>query len=143
MAKRGFQLLECLIVCLIIGLLSGIGGTWIQNLVDEYRLFQSARLLSNGLAQARAVSISHNLAVRVDVDKVKAQFGFATGSQRPNQWHQLPVGVRFLSEPRRPLTFYSRGSIVPSGTYRMTNRLGTVKVVVAASGRIRWEAIEP
>lgn len=136
---QGFQLIEVMIVLALAVLAVGIAGASIIGIASGHRLDLGVRAFVSELASLRARAVSGNRVLSVQIDETKTRYGVAPPGGSPRSWIQLPPGVRFRGQPRRPVTFYSRGSAVPAGTYLIANSSGSIKVIVAASGRIRWE----
>lgn len=142
MNKRGFQLLECLIVCALIACLSGIGFGTLNGIMAWYRLQLGARAFVSQVSAVRSSAISRNVSVSVLIDPAGESYGWVPRGAESEVWRRLPAGVMFTTAPRNPVTFFSRGNAAPAGTFLLANRGGKVKVVVAPNGRVRWETLE-
>ena len=142
MNKRGFQLLECLIVCALLACLGGIGFGTLNGVIEWYRLQVGARAFVSQVASVRSSAISRNVSLRVLVDPGRESYGWALRGTESVIWRRLPPGVSFTRVPRNPVTFFSRGNAAPAGTFLLANRKGEIKIVVAPNGRVRWETLE-
>jgi hypothetical protein len=91
--------------------------------------------------RARVASLAGNLPVSIEVRDDRSAYSVVELGETP-AWRELPPGVRFSECPKAKITFYSRGSVVPGGTYTLSNSSGALQVIVAASGRFRWQRVE-
>lgn len=137
--SRGFQLIELMIVVALAVLGVGFAGASIVRIASSHRLDFGVRTFVSELSSLRARAVTGNRPMSVQIDGTGTRYGFGSPGDLPRSWTQLPAGVRFRGQPLRPVTFYSRGSAVPAGSYLIENSAGTIKVIVAASGRIRWK----
>ena len=139
MKENGYQLLECLAVCLLLSTMAGLGGSVLGRAVSRYRLEVAAQGLAMELSELRAAAVSRKLPLSISVSECSSKYGFGARGTDASLWRELPRGVSFVTQPRQPVTFYSRGNAVPAGTYGLSNTAGQCKVVVSPTGRIRWE----
>ena len=135
---RGFQLLDLMLTCLLIALLAGLTVPFLKSLSEAHQRQAACDMLVSALSKARALALSENLPVEFHADpagrfalKVRQRDG-------PLIWRRLPPGVQFERLPRNPVTFHSRGTAAPAGSFRLSGPEGGIRVVVAVSGRIRW-----
>jgi type II secretory pathway pseudopilin PulG len=142
MNKRGFQLLECLIVCALIACLAGIGFGSLNGIIEWYRLQLGARAFVSQVSAVRSSAISRNVSVSVLIDPAGEAYGWAPRGAESAAWRRLPPGVLFTTSPKNPVTFFSRGNAAPAGSFLLANQGGKIKVVVAPNGRVRWETLE-
>lgn len=137
-AVRGFQLLDLMLTCLVIAVLAGLSAPFLQGLTEAQKSGAACDLLVSTVSKARALAIAENLPVQL-VAEPSGRFGLQVrGRDSPVIWRRLPEGVRFRRLPRNPVTFHSRGTAAPSGSYELEGPAGGMRVVVAVSGRIRW-----
>jgi hypothetical protein len=141
MKAEGYQLLECLAVCLLMAALVGFGGATLCNAIDWYRLESSAMSMAVQLAALRTAAVSRKTPLSVSISECRLRYGFGPRDHDAVFWRSLPGGVRIVDQPSRPLTFYSRGNAVPAGSYLLSNAAGRFNVVVSPMGRIRCENI--
>ena len=86
-------------------------------------------------------AVGFNYPISVEVSDSMDQFGFVGRGDITICWIPLPTGVRFTQIPKKQITFYPRGNAAPAGTFHLENSRGSVKVIVAVSGRVRWEKL--
>lgn len=141
MNNLGFQLLEMMVVCLLLGAAVAVSAGPVIRTNEQYQLHTAGQSLVATLSEARSLAVTTNLPLEVHIDEGRRRFGFMPRGEQIEDWKQLPSGVRFAQIPRSRVTFYSRGFAVPSGSYVIENSIGTIKVVVSAAGRVRWERI--
>jgi Tfp pilus assembly protein FimT len=139
MKVEGYQLLECLAVCLLFTAMLGFGGATLSKSVGRYRLECSAQSLAAQLETLRAAAVSRKAPLSVSISDCRSKYGFGPRNARAAIWNSLPIGVSVVDQPSRPVTFYSRGNAVPAGSYHLSNAVGQCKVVVSPTGRIRCE----
>jgi len=142
MKEEGYQLLECLAVCLFLTVLFGVGGISLSRSLDRYRLETSAKGLAAELGALRIAAVSRKAPLSVFISDCRSQYGFGLRKESPVALRSLRTGVCFANHPKRPLTFYSRGNAVPAGSYLLSSAAGQCKVVVAPTGRIRCEYLD-
>jgi len=138
---KGFQLIELMIVCLIFFTIAGIGAGTVWNWIEAYRLENAFRLFSSQISEIRTLAIGLNFPITIEISDTRHKFGFAGRTEETLVWLSLPRGVKFTETPTKQVTFYPRGNAVPGGSYYLENLKGCVKIVVAPSGRIRWERL--
>ncbi len=140
MKNHGWTALELLIVLLILGIMAGLGIARFHEMRAMLALQATAQVLVADLSslRGRAISLNQPLSLRITEDGEGYGAGPRTGT--PERWVRLPEGIRFTGAPSRPITFYSRANAVPAGSLVLTSSTaGSVRVVVAPFGRIRWE----
>ncbi|MFB3905926.1 MAG: GspH/FimT family pseudopilin [Acidobacteriota bacterium] len=141
MRERGFSLVDLMVTCLLLGTVVGIGLNSWDTLSTQHRLQSACQSLISDLWRARVASLAGNLPVAIEVRGDRAAYSVVEHGETP-VWRELPPGVRFSDHPKTKVTFYSRGSAVPGGTYTLENPSGKLRVIVAASGRFRWQRLE-
>lgn len=141
MHERGFTLVDIMITCLLVGTIAVVSvSTW-NNFSAHHKLQTACESLMSDLWRARVASFAGNLPVSVEVRSDRSAYSVVELGETP-AWRELPSGVTFTDCPKTKITFYSRGSVVPAGTYTLTNSSGALQVVVAGGGRVRWQRIE-
>ncbi len=141
MHERGFSLVDILITCLLVGTVLTLGLSSWDAFSAHNHLQTACQSLMSDLWRARVASLAGNLPVSIEVRGDRSAYSVVELGETP-AWRELPPGVRFTEYPKTKITFYSRGSVVPGGTYTLSNPSGALQVVVAASGRFRWQRVE-
>ncbi|RPJ52605.1 MAG: hypothetical protein EHM23_32590 [Acidobacteria bacterium] len=141
MHERGFSLVDILITCMLIATVLTVGLSSWGNFSAHHKLQNACDSLMSDLWRARVASLAGNLPVSVQVRSDGSAYSVVESGE-PSAWRELPSGVRFSQFPTKNVTFYPRGSAVPGGTYILSNPSGTLQVIVAASGRVRWQRIQ-
>ena len=136
---RGFNLLEVTLWCLLTGTLSTVGLSVGEGIRDQQRLHLAGESLVSTVLAARFDAMTKNLALQIRVHPDRNQFTVALKNDEPDLWQSLPRGVVFSKIPSRPITFFSRGSAAPAGTFTLENKRGQIQVIVSLSGRVRWK----
>jgi type II secretory pathway pseudopilin PulG len=139
MAERGYTLLELTLVCLLTVLVCGLGANLWGQAAEQVRLQSAGRTFAAALIEARSQAITRNVSLRLHINPDGRHFSLVPPHLQPALWRPLPSGVSFSGAPRASPVFYSRGSVVPAGTFLLRNEIGTIRVVVSPGGRIRWE----
>jgi Tfp pilus assembly protein FimT len=142
MHERGFSLVDVLITCLLVGTIVTVGLNSWGNFSAYHRLQTACETLMSDLWRARVASLAGNLPVSIEVREDRSAYSVVESGETP-AWRLLPSGVKVIECPKTSMTFYPRGSVVPAGTYTLSNTSGAVQVIVAASGRFRWQRIQP
>lgn len=135
----GYQLLEVTLTCLLIGFLASLAWPAYQQVQDHWRLSQGSHLFLSLLEQGRTAAIGRNLTVQVRVSRDGGRTTIAPEGEEPGHWVALPGGVLVVRRPNREVTFYSRGTAAPGGTFVLGNAAGKIRIVISPAGRIRWE----
>ncbi len=142
MHEKGFSLVDTLLTCLLVGTVLSVGVSSWDTFSAHHHLQTACQSLMSDLWRARVASLAGNLPVSIEVRSDRSAYSVVELGETP-AWRELPRGVRFSESPKTKITFYSRGSVVPGGTYTLSNISGSVQVIVAASGRVRWQRIQP
>jgi len=141
MHERGFTLIDVMITCLLAGTVLTVGLSGWETLSAHHNLQTTCQSFMSDLWRARVASLAGNLPVSIEVRDDRSAYSVVELGEKP-AWRELPRGVTFSDCPKTKITFYSRGSVVPGGTYTLDNSSGALQVIVAASGRFRWQRIE-
>ena len=139
MRERGVTLIECVIVLALLALVAAVSLPRAREAQGALELRFTAELLVADLAKTRAWAVSHNAPVSFHVAGSERAYGFAFPGRSPERWTSLPEGIAFIRHPTRPVTFYSRGNVVPAGSLVLGSPAGEVRVIAAPMGRVRWE----
>ncbi len=141
--ESGFSLIELMIALSVVVIAIAAGVQFARGVAGWQRLRSGADLFVSAAERARALAVSRNGSFEIRVHENRKAFAvIAVGSLEPPLWRGLPRGVEFASLPRRPITFFSRGTAAPAGTFGLASESGRIDVIVAGSGRIRWEKTE-
>jgi len=141
MHEKGFSLIDVMVTCLLLGTIIGVGLSSWDNFSAHHQLQSACQSLMSDLWRARVASLAGNLPVSIQVRGDCAAYSVVELGETPS-WRELPRGVRFTDCPKTKITFYSRGSVVPGGSYTLSNSSGALQVVVAGGGRFRWQRVE-
>jgi Tfp pilus assembly protein FimT len=139
MAEKGYTLLELVLVCLITALVSTLGiGAW-GRAAEQVRLHSACRVFASALTRARSQAIAKNVSLRLHINPDGRRFALSPTTAQPASWQPLPSGVSFTGATQGAPVFYSRGSVVPAGTFVLSNQCGSIRVILSPGGRIRWQ----
>ena len=136
---HGYQLLEVTLTCLLIGFLASMAWPAYQQVRDHWRLSQGSRLFLSLLEQGRTAAIGQNLTVQIRVSSDGERTTVAPEGEEAGHWLILPRGVLVIRKPNREVSFHSRGTAAPGGTFVLGNAAGKVRIVISPAGRFRWE----
>lgn len=139
MRAKGYTLFEITLWCLLMGTLSTVGLSVGEGIRDQQRLHLAGESLVSAVSAARFDAMTKNLALQIRVHPERNQFTVALKDDEPDLWQNLPRGVVFSKIPSRPITFFSRGSAAPAGSFTLENQRGQIQVIVSLSGRVRWK----
>jgi len=144
-AKKGFTLIELMIVIAIIGILAGILAPNLKNYMAQRRLNGAARQVMGDLMAARMKAVSLNQRVKVSfIDSHQYEIWNDAnsdgtvdndeGDDIAKDIHQDYHDVTF-SATANPV-FQPRGTVSPGTTVTLTNSSGSRYVKVAIAGRV-------
>ena len=153
-SRRGYTLAELMITMSVIAVISAIAMPSFINYVQGASLRAGAEEMMSVLNTARSVAIKENTQVcvpRGGTDQVRlliaatnpcasavfyGQAGHNTDARvGANGWMTMSNGVE-VTATTADVIFTSLGAAVPAGTYTVSKDGQTLRVVVAASGRI-------
>lgn len=141
MQCRGFQMMELTLVCALISLTATWGIGHLQEIREQQRLETACQSFLTRVSSARTLAVTRNLPIQVRIHPDRKRYSMSSVDEEPVDWIQLPRGVRFSQFPRLPVTFRSRGTATPAGSFTIASYRGEVQVIVAVSGRIRWRRL--
>ena len=136
--QRGFQLFETAVAISLLLTLAGWSVLSTQRFLAEHKLNAACLAIVSAATAARSIAMTRNTDIQLATRSLSGEFGLAPRHKEPAIWKSLPAGVSFASVPARSVTFHGRGTAAPAGTLRITNESGTLRIVVAVSGRVRW-----
>lgn len=144
--RRGFSLVETLIVCSLIAIISGASITMLTSFLPRFRLSGAAREVMTDLMQARMQAVSK---------KHKMLIEFPSSSQYKITEDRNNNGDADSGEPARifdlrgssgnvtvaaslpKIIFNPLGTAVLGATLSVTNPTGTKTVLVSLAGRVK------
>jgi len=132
-------LLEVTLTCLLIGFLASLAWPAYQQVRDHWRLSQGSQLFLSLLEQGRTAAVGRNLTVQIRISDDGGRTTMAPEGEEAGHWLNLPRGVLAVRRPNREVSFFSRGTAAPGGTFVLGNASGKIRIVISPAGRIRWE----
>lgn len=136
--SKGMTLIEAAIVLGLVAVVSGLAVERFGGTVATWRLQSAAELVAGELTRLRVRAIAALGPSFLQVAEGGESF-IAVEADREVRSYRLPRGVRIRAPTSRAITFYSRGSAVPAGSYLLENKAGRIRVIVSPMGRVRWE----
>ena len=132
--KRGFTLLEMMIVVALIAILSAVAVISIKSNMPQYYLSGAARQVLTDLMLARSKAVSNNTATTVNFSSTGYSIGGVT-TDISSQFRGVTLSTKSTTGI---ITFYSMGTTSGSDTITLTSPGLTSKlVVVSAAGGVR------
>lgn len=135
--RRGFQLIELMVVLALMGVAGGLGLSGWQALRDGHLLARGVSQFVAHLREARAEAISRNTSIGIRVGSDARSYALSPRGSPDPAWSHLPEGVIFRDRPPSEVRFFSRGHAAPAGSYVIGHHSGAYRIIVAPSGRIR------
>ncbi len=135
--KRGFTLIETVIILAVLGILLIIGSHSLLSVAPRYRLETAAGEIRTGLNAARFKAIFETTSVRVRF----SGGGFSTERYDSENaaWtlvsRKVLEGVRI--EANNAPIFTAMGTVSGLATITVSNTWGAYKITLAISGRIK------
>lgn len=149
--RKGFTLIELMIVVAVMGILMTIAIPGYQIFTAQKRLNGAARMVMSDLMAARMKAVSLN-------QRVKVSFGSnvyricndadGNGTVADNEGDDIEKDISAehydvtLSASANPI-FHPRGTAALGGTVTLTNSRGSKYVIVALTGRVRISDTPP
>jgi prepilin-type N-terminal cleavage/methylation domain-containing protein len=137
--QKGVTLIETVVVCVLVAVVSSIVIPPINETMRLYQLTASANLVASELNAARALAISRNGIYRADVivngDTIQI-IDPDNALNNPRIEQSLESGITFTSTVSS-ITFYPRG-YADAGTLELQNEdAKTISIQVLGSGKIK------
>lgn len=137
MRRRGFTLVETLMVLAFVGLIAYGGAYSFQRLIPKFQLQSSIWRVTSGLNQARFQAVWSGAPVRVRF--VPSGFNLERRDEDAGVWRIARtallegVTVRANNSP----IFHPQGTVSSLATIMVSNTYGTFRITIAITGRIR------
>ncbi|WP_457636966.1 prepilin-type N-terminal cleavage/methylation domain-containing protein [Oceanithermus sp.] len=141
--RKGFSLLELLIVLVIIGLIAGVGYASLRGMMERSRLDVATAQVANGLLRARSYAQTKNVAAGW---KKLSDTSYQLDLGGEVKQYRLPGGIRFSGLPNGTEVVYSapygevsvNGSAVGALKITLTNNksLSAEIHVVGVTGKV-------
>ena len=139
MRSNGFALVDAILALAVILMVGSIGWAGWRALVDSWRVRAAAEGLVSEFCRIRATAVQANRPFSLLISSDGCSYAVVRPGESRRQWYRWPEGVRCCARPLQPVTFYSRGTAAPAGTFVLEAPAARARVVVAVSGRVRWE----
>lgn len=145
--KKGFTLLELLIVLTIIGVASAIVGVSLYRSLDDIRLKGSAKEIAAALRYARVQAVVEKRIYTFSLDPEKRLYYISAwfplesppspGGEGWVMGNTLPKGITLVSKDRVEISFYPLGSST-GGRFGIRNDKGSIWTlrIDSATGRV-------
>lgn len=139
MNKKGFTLIELIVVMIIIGIGAAFFAPNISSFLPNYRLRSAAREITSAMRTAQIKAVSSNLTHRVRFTKSPATY-ILQYRDTQNNWKDdgptknLPKGIQIttitfpLTSPNYDANF-NPNSTASSGEIRLVNSKGSMKQI--------------
>jgi type IV fimbrial biogenesis protein FimT len=140
--KRGFTLIEMMIVIAIIGIVAAIAAPNLANYMAQRRLNGAARMVMSDLMAARMLAVAQNRNVQVSFpSSAAATYTYDTTGTSPLT-KNIQTGFGYhdvtLSSNTNPI-FIPNGTVsaATNGTVTLSNGAGSKLVTTSSAGRVR------
>lgn len=136
-SRKGFSLIELLIVIALIGILSIIAVPQINTIINKYRLTGATRLVWGDLQNARLTALKENQSIRVDFNSSTYSFVRVSTSTTiftrslGNEYPNITVALQGGGS----ITFSSTGQTT-AATVNVQGSSGTKTLSISWTGRI-------
>ncbi|TRZ90173.1 prepilin-type N-terminal cleavage/methylation domain-containing protein [bacterium] len=137
MDKKGFTLVEAVIVLALVSLLILAGSGSISGLAPRYQLQRAVWEVRSRLNQARIRSVWEGVSVRVRLSS--GAIALEQYDEKGKTWKTLQTefleGVRI--EANNSPIFHPTGTVTGLATILVSNSRGAYRITLAISGRIK------
>lgn len=131
--RRGFTLLEILILLVVAGILLSIAGPSLATSHRRYAVLVAVRTLKADIAQARVRAILDGATVRVVLDTLAGGYQLEGAGPAPLRRRSLPPGLLLRTTAYRQEILFG-----PRGT---SNLYSTTWIGVAGDPDARWHGV--
>jgi len=135
--SHGFSLVESLAGIAVAGVLAGMGGMQVAELVRGARLAGAARALGATLRLARGQALAGAGPVVARFDATRGSYEIVNGSGVRIAEHALPAGVVFAGLPVRARVTFGALGTADNATIALAAGPRSRRIVVNQRGRIR------
>ena len=153
--KKGFSLVELMVVIAIIGIIAAISSLNLATGLPKYRLKRASRDITSRLRQARSTAIKTSSTIIIQFDTGRHSYNidgklYPGSGQSTNNALSSYYGSGLLFDrgnyksgnavtfPSERVTFNSRGISPSLGSIYLSNNQGDVnKIAISRAGRIR------
>lgn len=135
--QHGFTLVEVMIVCSIIAIMSMVVAPALVQWNARYQMRQATTELAGSISLARMAALNRNAAVTVTLAMVAGKVNVAFGGVFP----PVTMPDKITGVTGGPLQFTQRGllSATANQTVTLTSNQGsTYSVVVTPAGKVNW-----
>ena len=137
MDKKGFTLVEAVIVLALVSLLMLAGSGSVSGLAPRYQLQRAVWEVRSRLNQARIRSVWEGVSVRVRLSS--GAIALEQYDEKGKTWKTLQTefleGVRI--EANNSPIFHPTGTVTGLATILVSNSRGAYRITLAISGRIK------
>jgi len=133
--RRGFTLIELILVCVIIGVMAGLAVTRLDLMVPKYRVRAAAREVASVLKQGKARAAAQGKDVYFEIDLAQGRYWLLAPFPKPDPTRDpAPVESRALEyEP----VFVRQ---LPDGVHFVDAILGDKEKLTSGRARVRLSA---
>jgi general secretion pathway protein H len=135
--SRGFSLVDSLAAVALAGVLVGMSGMGVAELVRGARLAGAARTLASTLRLARGQALAGLGPVVARFDASRGTYDVLDDGGRRLAEHALPPGVVFAGLPARACISFGALGTADNGTVALAAGARSRRVVVNQRGRVR------
>jgi prepilin-type N-terminal cleavage/methylation domain-containing protein len=141
--RRGFTLIEMIIVITALGLLLAVGVPKIGRQVNQYRLGRTAVVVAGDLEQALSLAARSRKPIRFSCctsgTYTLAERNTGTTRLTRNLVNDRDYGVRTVTTSATPIDFFPSGltSLTATDTITISNPAGSRRITLTPAGQVR------